>query len=159
MPFKPEDFPIFSPPDSATINIAINKIKLYLTDFSKNTKIADITIYDKMLFEIIERIEKRRVYFHIFYDGCEMGELNEISLLCFWILKLTPFFSPGVPTSTLNAKIAIHIFIKMLTFIKNTTGKQVNLTDQIIKDLHYAFCYRDVSKESIMLLAESLLYT
>jgi hypothetical protein len=156
MPFKPEDFPIFSSPDENTIREAIAKLNSYLRNFSTNTGITNIIVHDVILYEIIERIEKRRVYFYIFYDGCEMGEMNEISLACFWIMKLMPFFCPNIPAAKLNAKIAIHVFVNMLTYVKNTTGKKLNITSQIIRDLFYSFCYRDISKESIMLLAESL---
>jgi hypothetical protein len=159
MPFKPDDFPVFTSPDKTTIIGALEKINHYLRHFSAETGIGDITVHDTVLYEIVERIEKRRVYFHIFYNGCKMGELNEISLLCFWILKLMPFFNITTPTPILNVKIAIYIFISMLTYMKNKTGKKVNMDEQIINDLYYSFCYRDLSKEAIMMLAESLLHT
>jgi hypothetical protein len=59
------------------------------------------------MLEIIERVEKRRVYFHVFYDGCKMGELNEGALFCYWILKLQPFFYTGMDSNMLNAKISL----------------------------------------------------
>jgi hypothetical protein len=158
MPYRPEDFGIFTTPDRTTIQTELKKISGYLFNFHKNTGITDFSAHDEILFEVIERVEKRRVYFHIFYNGCEMGEVNEVSLLCFWILKLTPFFSRDMPSSELNGKIALHIFVNMLTYVHNNESKQVNINKQIINDLYYAFLYRDLSKESIMLLAESLLY-
>jgi hypothetical protein len=87
MPYRPDDFGIFTTPDRATIQADLRKINDYLFNFSRNTGIADFIAHDEVLFEVIERVEKRRVYFHIFYDGCNMGEINEVSLLCFWILK------------------------------------------------------------------------
>jgi hypothetical protein len=87
-----------------------------------------------------------------------MGELNEGALMCFWILKLTPFTSPKISTSILNARIALSIFFKMLFYVAQTKNKKVNSTKQIIDDLFYAFCYRDLSKEAIMAIAESLVY-
>jgi hypothetical protein len=158
MPYRPDDFGIFTTPDRATIQVDLKKINGYLFNFSKNTGITDFIAYDEVLFEVIERVEKRRVYFHIFYDGCNMGEINEVSLICFWILKLTPFFSRTIPSSELNAKIALHIFVNMLTYVQNSEKKQVNINRQIMDDLYYAFLYRDLSKEAVMLLAESLIY-
>jgi hypothetical protein len=37
-------------------------------------------------------------------------------------------------------------------------NKKVNSTKQVADDLFYAFCYRDLSKEAIMAIAESLIY-
>jgi hypothetical protein len=155
---KLEDFPIFSQADPNTVKYLVRKLNRYLFNFSSQTGINGITIYQQSLYEMIERIEKRRVYFYIFYEGCRLGELNEGALMCFWILKLTPFYHSNIPTYTLNANIALCVFRNMLEYIAKLIGKKVNMTEQIINDLFYSFCYRDLSKESIMLLAESLLY-
>ena len=50
----------------------------------------DVGVNKDNIFEIIERVEKRRVYFKIFHK-IDMSERNEASLYCFWILKLAPF--------------------------------------------------------------------
>jgi hypothetical protein len=110
-------------------------------------------------YEVIERVEKRRVYFHIFYEGCKMGEMNEVSLICFWILKLMPFYSSKMSNLELNAKIAVHIFTNMLAFVQKRMNKKANINKQLLNDLYYAFRYRDLSKEAIMLIAEGLLHT
>jgi hypothetical protein len=155
---KPHEFPIFSPLDQDTINALLSKLNYYLSGFVGKSGINDISAQDKVVYDIIERIEKRRIYFYIFYNGCEMGELNEGALMCFWILKLTPFTSLKIPISILNTRIALNVFFNMLFYIAKTRNKKVNCTSQIVNDLFYAFCYRDLSKEAIMALAESLIY-
>ncbi|MDR0878766.1 MAG: hypothetical protein LBN21_11990 [Treponema sp.] len=157
MPNRPQDFPVFSKLDDDLIKSLKEKFNRYLSGFSRSTGIQDITTFDDVFYEILERIEKRRVYFHIFYDGCKMGELNEGALMCFWILKLAPFFSPRISSNVLNAKIAMFLFNSMLSFVAKKTGRNVNISSQIVKDLYYSFRFRDVSKESIMILAESLI--
>jgi hypothetical protein len=155
---KPKEFPIFSRLDKETIKGLLSRLNFYLSDFVSKSGAADLSVQDTILYEIFERIEKRRIYFHIFYNGCEMGELNEGALMCFWILKLTPFTSSKIPTSILNARIALSIFFKMLFYVAKTKSKKVNSTKQMIDDLFYAFCYRDLSKEAIMAIAESIIY-
>jgi hypothetical protein len=157
MPFRPDEFPLFTPLDRATIEGHIAKVSGILGDFVTQTGITDIAVHDRALYEIIERIEKRRVYFHIFYNGCKMGELNEAAFLCFWILKLTPFYSLTMPSHTLNTKIAVYLFGKILAFTAKRMNKPVRLSKQIIDDLFYAFSFRDLSKEAIMLIAETLM--
>ena len=109
------------------------------------------------MYEIIERIEKRRIYFHIYYNGCKMGELNEGALMCFWIIKLTPFHLNGIPNNILNSKIALCLFMNMIHYHTQKEKIKLNITENMVNDIYYAFRFRDLSKESIMILAESLI--
>jgi hypothetical protein len=153
---KPEEFPVFSKLDDTMARELLVKLNLYLNDFTRSTGIAGITTHEITLIEIFERVEKRSVYFHIFYNGCKMGELNEGALLCFWIIKLCPFTSPDIPPDILNVKIALFLFNRVLSFVANRTERRLYITEQIIKDIYYSFRFRDISKESLMLLAGSL---
>jgi len=78
---KPEDFPIFTKLDNSKASELLVKLNLYLNNFTQSTGIANIIVHEDTLLEIFDRIEKRRVYFHIFYNGCKMGELNEGALI------------------------------------------------------------------------------
>jgi hypothetical protein len=155
---KPEQFPIFTLLDKETVQNMLRKIASYLHNISDIIKInpEQIDTAMEIVYEIIERVEKRRIYFHIFYDGCKMGELNEGALLCFWIIKLTPFHHSGISNNVLNTKIALCLFMNMLHYHTQKEDKKLNVTENIINDIYYAFRFRDVSKESIMILAESL---
>jgi len=77
--------------DNSMARELLIKLNLYLNNFTQSTGITNIIVHEDTLLEIFDRIEKRRIYFHIFYDGCKMGELNEGALMCFWIIKLCPF--------------------------------------------------------------------
>jgi hypothetical protein len=153
---KPGDFPQFTEIDKADIDSLCAKFSVYLDDFSKKMGIWDIDCAKPAILQIFNRIEKRRVYFHIFYNDCVMGELNESALMCFWIIKLQPFFTNNIPANELNAKIALHLFSKTIFFVASKTGKQPHLTGKLLEDLYYSFRFRDISKEALMLLAESL---
>jgi len=158
---KPKEFPIFTPLDISEVNELIDgAISKLLNNINRMLDIesnSEIFIDREIMSNIITRIEKRRVYFHIYYE-LKMGELNEAALLCFWILKLMPFKHATISNSTLNTKIAYIFFIKMLYYVANETGKKVNVDKLLMNNLLYAFKYRDLSKEAIMALAESLLY-
>jgi hypothetical protein len=154
---KPNEFPIYSKLDKNMARELLRKLNLYLNNFSQSTNIINIIAHEDTLLEIFDRIEKRRIYFHIFYNGCKMSELNEGTLLCFWIMKLCPFTCQKIPSDVLNAKIALFLFNKILSLVATKLNKQVNITDQTIKDIYYSFRFRDISKESLMLLAGSLI--
>jgi len=154
------NFPQYEPIDEETVEILMSKLQCYvknITDVLKIGKSADIFCRREVLYEIFNRIEMRRVYFHIFHNGIDMGELNEGCLLCFWILKLMPFEHDKFSNITLNTKIALCLFINMLGYVAAKTNRKINISGIIIDYLSYAFMYRDLSKEAIMALAESLL--
>jgi hypothetical protein len=157
MPNKPEEFPVFTPISEEMVKSTIEKLKKYLSQFPASHGIDDITANMDIIHEIAERVEKRRVYFHIFYD-VNMNELNEVSLLCFWILKLHPFFSYKIQSDILNAKIALYLFLTAVSYTAREGGKHINTGDRLVENLYYAFRFRDLSKEAIMALAESLIY-
>ena len=154
---KPADFPVFSYIDKRTIESMVTKIVKLLGNLSTVLGIdtAEIIKSEDVLIEIIERVEKRRIYFHVFYDGCEMGELNEGALLCFWIVKLHPFYHPKINSNTLNAKIALCLFTNAVYYHSEKTKKERRIPVHFINDLYYSLVYRDISKESLMILAES----
>jgi len=160
---KPEDFPKFSQPDSATMQRLMDKIPQFLQNIATVLQIKDtneILVCQETLYEILTRVEKRRVYFHVYYNGLKMGERNEGALICFWILKLMPFRHDAIPNSLLNTKIAYSFFLNMLFYeaANAKVKREVNVKSDLYNDLLYAFMYRDLSKEAIMALAESLLY-
>jgi len=157
---KPSEFPKFTPLDSATVEKLMRKIPQYLHNIAVALGISnlnDLLIDQEALYEIITRVEMRRVYFHI-YHPIEMGELNEGALICFWILKLMPFKHEKISTALLNTKIAYTLFINMLFYVAQKTKKKVNIKSDLMTNTLYAFRYRDLSKEAIMALAESMLY-
>ena len=156
---KIEEFPVFTSLDKTTVQNMLAKMASYLHNVSAIIKIdhKKIDTSIDIMYEIIERIEKRRIYFHIYYNGCRMGELNEGALMCFWIIKLTPFHVGGIPNNILNAKIALCLFMNMLHYHTQKENIKLKINQSMVNDIYYAFRFRDLSKEAIMILAESLI--
>jgi len=157
MPYKPDDFPIFSHIDKSTIDQMSMKIIKFLGNISSVLGINTIEIIysEDILIEIIERIEKHRVYFHVFHDGCKLGELNEGALLCYWIAKQHPFYHPNIKANTLNIKIAICLFTNAIYYYSEKMKWDKRISEHFINDLYYSLKFRDISKESLMIIANS----
>ena len=161
-----DDFPKFK-------NLEIDSAALKLIEFFKyynkvlktlGIKSEDIIFSRKDIFTIFQLIEKRRIYFKIFY-GSKLGEFNISALTCFWILKIHPFRHKDKKESSLiNTQIAYYFFIESLyshiKYInkKFKTNKKLNITYKIANNLFYSFHYRDLSKEALMSLTDSLIY-
>jgi hypothetical protein len=118
-----------------------------------------LSVSRKLVYEIIERVEQRRVYFHIFHKDIKgMGEANECALYCFWILKLMPFhYADDAANGKINQALALDFMVSTLKGAAEKEKKVLQITKKKYENLFYAFCYRDLSKEAIMALAETLI--
>jgi hypothetical protein len=159
MPPKLKDFPVFESMDPESIKVLFGKLEYYLGNIASVLGIrnpSEICCDMPVLIDIFNRVEMRRIYFHVFHN-MEMGELNEGCLLCFWVLKFMPFRHNELSNVVLNVKIATCLFMNMLTYAASKENKTVNKRAEVINDLMYAFQYRDLSKEALMVLAKSLI--
>jgi hypothetical protein len=155
---KPGEFPIFTPIDRGAISQAALKFSRYLDNLPSvlGIDISEIHISEDVVREIVGRVEKRRVYLHVFHGGSEMGELDEGALLSFWITKLCPFYHPGISSGVLNAKIALCLFINSVYYHSDIVRNEKRISTEFLDHLFYSLRFRDIGKESLMLLAESL---
>lgn len=154
----PNEFPIFTKLSNDLLKQKAQKIADCLVDIPYVLKVSDLQVSEDCIIEIIERVEKRRIYFHIFHNGMKLGELNEFALYCYWILKLTPFHCQSIQSNELNAKVALKLFLNAIRIVAIERKSKANLKTEIVQELYYSFRYRDLSKEAIMNLAESLIY-
>jgi hypothetical protein len=133
-----------------------SKIQKLFDVYAKTAKCGATLCRKGVLFDIVERVEKRRVYFRIFHN-IVMSERNETSLYCFWILKLAPFFDSENPDRHINVTFALFLFLRMIQSVKRGAGNHTSVNHKSVQNLYYAFLYRDISKEAIMLAADTLL--
>jgi hypothetical protein len=67
------------------------------------------------------------------------------------------FLNTGISNNILNAKIALCLFMNMLHYHAQKEKIKLNITETIVNDIYYGFRFRDLSKEALMILAESLI--
>jgi len=127
------------------------------TDIPRNR----LSMSDSCMIKIIDLVERRRVYFHVFH-GLEMSEWNEAALYCFWIAKLQPFSDVPPPNvkprqaNEVNAAIAVRLLCRVANNIRSARGKG-KMENLNISNLIHSFRYRDISKESVMSLLEVMI--
>lgn len=127
----------------------------------------NIYINEKAVMSIIAKVDQRRKYFQYFH-GLEMSEYKEVALICFWYIKLHPICSVTkdimeediAEFNSINEKLAVYYllvtFKAMLRNKKRSTDLVDSLPNEYIKELTYSFTYRDLSKEALILLVESI---
>jgi hypothetical protein len=138
----------------------LRKIETYVKKYSNDTgfDFNDISCNHDILLDIVERVEKRRYYFCTFHR-IEMSEKYEAALYCFWITKLAPFFDQKHSEENINAKIAVHLFLVTISKLRKNKHplQDMKFGKEYVYNLKYALIYQDVSKEALMLVADSLL--
>jgi hypothetical protein len=158
--YNPSDYPYF--PKTLDKQFTQNKLEqleyLFWKDAPNPMLAAKIGVDVKSLVEMVDMVERRRVYLHIFHR-INMSEYNEISLYCFWILKFQPFY-PAIGNKQASNKINANLAYRLFASCVRNTRKKNGHTAPIALDMNaitHAFCYQDISKEAIMLLIKSLI--
>ena len=147
-------------PIELTAETVMFKDYTYNAQFLWGDKYDDILIDENTFLEIIERVHKRKVYYHIFHNVDGLSIIKETALHCFWILKLQPYFWKSRMKETnyeLNAKMALIFLQQGVNSYAFENDKKANFTAEILQDLYYSFRYNDLSKEAIIDIAKYLI--
>lgn len=145
------------------------KHKRIIESFIKENDFESESIYinEKVVMAIIAKVDQRRKYFKYFHR-LDMSEYKEAALICFWYIKLHPIcsVSKGILNdnmtefNSINEKLAVYyLLVTLKAMLKKqnmSTDKVDSLPDVYVKELIYSFTYRDLSKEALILLIESM---
>lgn len=135
------------------------------TDYaeSNDIDISKVEFDFKLINEINIRVDKRRDYYIIFHKETYLNEVRESALIAFWVLKFKPFLIASEKGSDYNLNIncgfAAYIMLSSVSeYIDREfqSKKELYVTEEYLKKLNYALKYWDLSKEALMLIAETL---
>lgn len=127
----------------------------------------DLYVNEKTVLSVIAKVDQRKKYFQYFH-GLDMSEFKEVSLICFWYIKLKPICisndsdskRQSVGFEAINEKLALYYLLSTYRSMLNkqnlSTKVLDNLPGEYIKEILYSFEYRDISKEALILLVESI---
>lgn len=119
------------------------------------------------LSRIIDKVHQRERYFSYFHS-IKMSELKQIALNCFWIIKLHPIDvvidiseNTQFEFRSINEKFAVYYLISHLKTIyaeKTDIREAISnfFDDSYLHELVYTFTFRDISKEAMILLVETI---
>lgn len=147
-----------------------NGIETLTASFWEFVKIEDVPLYDnkdtkvyvnfRNLAEIVNRVYKRKEYYRYFHNIDHVSELKETALNCFWIIKLKPFtvlVDDSPLKLSVNEKFALNLILSQIQYLLNEKGRNFHMPDKcFIQDTLYAFKYRDLSKEAMILFVDSI---
>jgi hypothetical protein len=151
MSFRQEDFIPYEPLTEDERECEITNLLTFLFEYVAPAINCDPEIIDfnqAALNEIVEMVNKRYLYFKVFHKGMEMGEINQVALQCYWILKLKPFFIINQSYSTdINAVFA---FALMLATAIEVSADEISISENVYKTILHSFEYHELTKEAVM---------
>jgi hypothetical protein len=107
----------------------------------------DIVYSKSRLYNIIEIIHKREVYFKVLY-GQNMPEKYAIALYCFEIMNLSPFFDKSNPEISVNINFSIYFLLKYFQHIGMKSGKKITFPQEYLESLKDKFSFSSMVKDS-----------
>lgn len=117
----------------------------------------------KLMNEVNIRVDKRKDYYMIFHET-SLNEVREAALTAFWILKFKPFLitNPSGEHCELNVNCGFAAYV-ILSAAREYIARKYdgNMTfsiedEEYLKRFRYSLKYWDLSKEALMMLAETL---
>ena len=165
----PDDY--YEKPDQSYIDQELKKIDKLVCSFCALMKIDSQKIETNVLAlkEIIIRLDKRKLYFHIFHKGMEANDYKKnAGLFVFWVLKLHPFWmhidedytSEQIEFATyINEKICLFVVMALLReYNSDFIERGEDLLASYKQELEYSFRFRDMSKEALFLMFDPFYY-
>ena len=156
---------IYDPPLERTLTEKANRLVLQFTRYAQGVGLSadDIYIQRFLVPRIILRVDKREGYFVVFHEGTRINEIKQAALMVYRILKFKPFAVKATDPNSLkkysriNESFALFYLLsacKQYSVESNHTTAE--MSERLCNELLYAFSYWDLSKESLILIAETI---
>lgn len=159
----------YTPMSEERIKVEVSRVCKWAQNFVQENGYnpSDLAISETAVYQIITKVDQRKQYFSYFHH-LDISDFKEIALYAFWIVKLAPlYFKEGTDTSnsslpyeSLNPKFAVYLIVKKVKSLANSDVQRNRINKffsaSYIYELVYSLTYRDISKEAMILLMETL---
>ena len=121
----------------------------------------DYFIHRRNLFEVITRMDKRRVYYKVFHNLVEINEFKYVALQCYWINTLKPFMvvNENCPIyNSPNEMFSVYLIVSMVRSVYKDVfpNKEFEYpSSRRLTDMVYNFKYCDLSREATIAFVET----
>lgn len=159
-----ENFNHYIAPSMDILRVESNALLAVFFKYAEEVGLSpdDICIQRAIIPRILLRVDKRKDYFLRFHEQTHINEIKQAALIAYWVIKFKPFM---VNTADLEksqkfrrinegfaAYYMLSAYIQGAIESNSLVGEP---SPQLLKELMYALTYWDLSKESIILIAET----
>ena len=156
---------VYAPPEEKTLKNKANELIKQFAKYAEGVGLPFENVYIQrtLLPRVILRVDKREGYFMVFHKQTRINEIKQAALVAYWLLKLKPFMvNAKTPEAShqfcrINEGFATFYLLSAFKQYVATNGATVtNLSERLLEEIMYAFTYWDLSKESVILIAETI---
>ncbi len=121
----------------------------------------DIYIQYALILQTILRVDMRKDYILCFHKTY-INEIKQAAFTAYWILKFKPFMVYGTALNCykyrrINEGFAAFYIISSLNQVATEKGTTIgDLSNRLAKEIMYGLTYWNLSRQSIVLLAETI---
>lgn len=156
---------VYESPHELILERKSNALISQFIKYAKAAKLSpeEICIQRADIPRIVLRVDKREGYFAVFHKRMKINEIKQAALTAYWVLKFKPFMiSTEDPKRShkyarINEGFAVFY---ILSACKQSAEENGYVTRDFSESLHhelmYAFTYWDLSKESMIMMAETI---
>ncbi len=117
--------------------------------------------------KVVERVYMRKAYYNVFHSDMKISEYKHCALTAYWIVKLKPFWIDVDSMddnnieicSYINEHIALGLLFGILSeFNEDSLKIGENLLSQYVEEMLYSVKFRDLNKESFIMLLDPFYY-
>lgn len=164
---KDKDAVLYRAPSEAVLKEKSNRLMGVFNKYAKicGLSVDEVCIQRATMPRIILRVDKREGYFTVFHEKTNINEIKQAALVAYWILKFRPFMVTGVKSPMrqesfrrINEGFAFFYILSACEETAKSKGISLNkdISKRLRKEIMYAFTYWDLSKESMIMIAETI---
>lgn len=154
----------YVPMDEPSLRLKVERLISIFEKYWEQQKIEEeVSVQRTLLPTIFTRVDKREGYFAVYHNQTSINEIKQAALVCYWILRFRPFLvssrNPEISKRTCRINEGFAMFYLLGTIRQSAKARNHVFTrpsDALINELRYAFSYWDLSKEAVILIAETL---
>lgn len=160
----PNKCPVITENELASgVNLLQDSFAQFVSIEDPDLTMQDIDINSRNLAEVVCRVYKRMEYYRYFHNIDNVSELKRTALNAFWLIKLKPFTvlrNDSPLRVSPNEKFALNLILAQIQYLVALRGSDFEMPEQcFIQDTLYAFKYRDLTKEALILFVDGLAKT
>lgn len=157
---------IYVPPVQSVLMQKSNDLIKQFTKYANAVGLSpeEVCIQRATLPRVILRVDKREGYFVVFHKGTQINEIKQAALVSYWIIKFKPFMIDSDEPNRMHRYSRINegfAFFYILSACKQYAQKKGyssmrDVSSRLKDEIMYAFTYWDLSKEAVILMAETI---
>jgi len=108
--------------------------------------------------EALIRTDKRYLHYRMYYNGMRMDEKKRLAEVCYWVIRLNVISLKSGGSITESARMSSEVVKCFVESYCRRQGYTCRILDNETSDyLVYALSYRELSRETLVLLTEGLI--